>query len=315
LVENVVKYKIISFDGGGLRGLISVGIIARIVKYLRADWYQDANFYAGTSTGSIIALNLANGKNIQDVSDFYETYGPAMFNKRSWYYFSSIFKLFHVGYKNKILRHQLHVLFNNKKLTELEKQVLVVSYNLYSAQGMRKVWKPKIFHNFKGTVEHSKYADDITIVDALLSSSAAPTYLPSHGHFIDGGVCANNPSMCAVTQVLDLRNADKTKLSDITLISFGTGDNPTPIKETNLKWGILKWSTKLLKLVFEGSNGIADYQCRQLLGKDSYLRIDIDLDETIELDNAQKIDDMKTVVDRIPQSKITEWGDWIRAHW
>ena len=59
-----------------------------------------------------------------------------------------------------------------------------------------------------------------------MSTSAAPTYFPSYGVFVDGGVIANNPSMAAIAQALDGRNQASeraTTLDEIKLLSVGTG--------------------------------------------------------------------------------------------
>jgi patatin-like phospholipase/acyl hydrolase len=312
-------YRVLSFDGGGLKGLITIGMIERIGDALKKPgWYQEASFYAGTSTGGLIALGLAAGIDLSTLKKMYVEQGANIFNRKAVYYKSSLCRFFHAGYKHDELETQLIDVYQDRRLSDLKKRALVVSYDLYSegkqankSGGERREWRPKIIHNFSG------HANDLSLVEAGLATSAAPTYLPSFGHFVDGGVCANNPSVCALTQLMDERNADrgdKPSLQSVSLMSFGTGENPTPIKKTDITWGILGWNTKILSLLMEGGVGIADYQCRQLL-RESYRRADIKLDESIEMDDASKIPDMEKIVADIPQKTIDSWAEWLQSNW
>jgi patatin-like phospholipase/acyl hydrolase len=102
------------------------------------------------------------------------------------------------------------------------------------------------------------------MVDVALYTSAAPTYFPTYRGYVDGGVVSNNPSMCAVAQALE-PTTGKQKLRDIRVLSMGTGYNPKYITAENEDWGFIEWAPHLISLMLEGSMGLADYQCRQLL--------------------------------------------------
>jgi patatin-like phospholipase/acyl hydrolase len=59
----MAKYKILSLDGGGLRGLITARLLHRLNSHPSiAGWLADVDLYVGTSTGGILALGLAAGK-------------------------------------------------------------------------------------------------------------------------------------------------------------------------------------------------------------------------------------------------------------
>jgi patatin-like phospholipase/acyl hydrolase len=82
--------KILACDGGGILGLISVEILARIETELRvqtgqpqlvlADWFD---FCCGTSTGAIIAACISAGMSMAQIRSFYVDSGQDMFHKAS----------------------------------------------------------------------------------------------------------------------------------------------------------------------------------------------------------------------------------------
>ena len=110
------------------------------------------------------------------------------------------------------------------------------------------------------------------VVDVALRTSAAPTYFPAYQGYVDGGVVANNPSMAAVAQALDGRAAGRP-LTDLVLLSIGAGTEPKFIKGRKVDWGWGQWARPLISMMISGVMGVADFQCRQLLG-DRYFRLD-----------------------------------------
>lgn len=83
--------KLLAIDGGGIRGVLALQILAKIESLLRAETgnakYRLADYFdyvAGTSTGAIIAAGIALGKPVQEILDFYLEHGSAMFAKVSW---------------------------------------------------------------------------------------------------------------------------------------------------------------------------------------------------------------------------------------
>ena len=127
------------------------------------------------------------------------------------------------------------------------------------------------FHNFPGADSDG----ESLVVDVAMSTSAAPTYFPSYGVYVDGGVIANNPSMAAVAQALDGRNQanERATLDGIKLLSLGTGASLQYIQGQNLDWGDAQWIKPILNVMMDGSVGVADFQCEQLLGN-RYCRLE-----------------------------------------
>ncbi|MFW6364225.1 MAG: patatin-like phospholipase family protein, partial [Spirochaeta sp.] len=278
-------YRILSLDGGGLRGLISLGLIRRVGEAMgNPEWYNRAQLYAGTSTGGIIALGMASGIPLQRIEQLYRTRGPRIFNRKSWWYMSSVFRLLRSGYNNRVLRQELDRLFAATTIQELDRAVVIPSYLLDNRSAVYRRWKPKIFHNLAGSDQDHGLCSHIARY-----TSAAPSYFPSAGGYIDGAVYANNPSMCALAQALDPRNTNTVAEREISIVSIGTGLTAHYQPGKRHAWGMLRWAPKLIRIVFDGSEGIADYQCRQILGPQRYLRMQPWVEETIELDQPRHI--------------------------
>jgi hypothetical protein len=166
-----------------------------------------------------------------------------------------------------------------------------------------RTWKPKFFHNYPG--EDSDAAEKV--VDVALRTSAAPTYFPVYQGYIDGGIFATNPSVCALTQALHPQTGGQC-LEDVILLSIGTGTNPMFLAEMDADWGLAQWAPHLVNLMLEGGAGMADYQCRQILD-DRYFRIDPVLPVPIELDGVNQIPLMEDIAAQVDLTAALEWLD------
>jgi len=153
------------------------------------------------------------------------------------------------------------------------------------------------------------------VVDVALNTSAAPTYFPTHGTYIDGGVVANNPCLAAVAQTQDRRNSGTPpNLDDIFVLSIGTGTNLSYVKGKNLDWGLAQWAKPLISLLLDASMGIADFQCRHLL-KDTYRRIapvfphdtNIKLDEWKRAQELIEFGNASPLTDSWNQDDVVQW--------
>ena len=264
-------YRILTFEGGGIRGLVTLAILKRLETQI-PNLIQGADLLAGTSTGGIIALGLAAGKSVDEMITLYRDNGKEIFDDSWLDDIRDLGGLAGADYDQKNLEKILKSIFKDTQLKDLGKRVLIPSFNLddnHANDETKRTWNPKFFHNFPGEDSDG----DESVVEVALDTSAAPTYFPTHGTYIDGGVVANNPSMAAVAQTQDSRNTDPApKLDDIFLLSLGTGTNLSYVKGKNLDWGLAQWAKPLVNLLLDASMGIADYQCRHLL-KGTYRRI------------------------------------------
>jgi len=167
----------------------------------------------------------------------------------------------------------------------------------------KRHWKPKILHNFDRD-GHDKH---IKVVDAAVRTSSAPTYFPSYQGYVDGGVAANNPSMCALAATLK----DGVPISDIRLMSLGTGYNPNYIPGDRLDWGYKDWAPRLVDLFMDGPIGIADYQCRQVLNG-CYHRVQPILAQSVQMDDAGSVPFLLEEADRFD---LDEAKVWVECKW
>lgn len=278
----MAAYRILALDGGGIKGLFTARVLDRIVQQY-PKLLKNVDLLAGTSTGGIIALALAAGKTPGEIAKLYSERGEKIFDDSIWDDLIDLGNAVGADYHLTGLRRELKREFGGLKLGELDKKVVVPSFDLDSpedeAEGRPRMWKPKFFHNFPG----SDSDGGEPVLDVALRTGAAPTYFPSHQGYIDGGVVANNPSMAALAQALDKRAANR-ELGDLLLLSVSTGTEPKYIRGKSLDWGWGQWARPLIDLMMSGVMGVAHYQCRRLLG-DRYFRVDTYFDRGVNMDD------------------------------
>ena len=298
-------YRILTFDGGGIRGVYSARLLERL-EQSNPGFLKRVNLLSGTSTGGIIALGLACGLTASDLVALYLTRGQEIFDD-SW--LDNVLDLGTIigsQYDNRKLKKVLTETFGAKtKLGDLTKRVLIPTFDLANEKEPKptRKWKPKFFHNYVG--EDSDGHE--LVVEVAMYTSAAPTFFPAHKGYIDGGVAANNPSMSALAQAIDTRFGDAS-VGSVRLLSLGTGTNPARIEGNDLDWGLAQWAKPLVSLMIDGMMGVADYQCARLLG-DRYLRISPMLPQIIDLDDWRKAGEL---VDLADAADLTDADAWVK---
>ncbi len=296
-----MSYRILAIDGGGVRGVIPARIMQR-VEQLRPNTVGSANLLAGTSSGSITALALASAMTPAALVDYFVVQSPKIFSTNFVSQLSDGAGLLADRYKTADLQDSLVQALGTTKLIDFRQKVLVPAFelNFLDPQGAQseRSWKAKFFHNFPGPNNSSlELAADVAV-----RSSSAPAYFPIYQGFVDGGVVANNLSMCALAQALNPDFGNQI-LSDIRLISFGTGIKREYVNSQNGDWGLLQWGFTILHMILNGAVALVDYQCNQILN-DNYFRVDLDLAESIDLDAADKIPQLLALADACPDSQL-----------
>ena len=151
------------------------------------------------------------------------------------------------------------------------KRVLIASFDLDSGPnypGGRR-WKPKLFHNFPGEDSDAKEL----AWKVGLYTSAAPTYFQPADGYVDGGVYASNPSMCAMAQTQDTRiEGGGPRKEEIVLFSLGTGISLKYIEKMQPDWGDAQWIEPLLAIMLDGVSGIADFNAGNCFGIDTFVK-------------------------------------------
>lgn len=298
------KYRIMSFDDGGIRGILTAILLKRLLSYFPA-LFKNVDLFVGTSTGSYIALALAAGKTADDLVKLYsEQYASFIFTPKHRH-------LLRPRYSNKHLKYVLQSIFPKLlRLSDLKHHVLITSFYLGNSS---KNWQPVFFHNYP-----SSTAKDKTVIDAALASSAAPTYFPSYHRYIDGGVIANNPSTAAIAIAID-QKAGNQQLNNIHLLSIGTGFFPNKITENTKKWGVIQWGRNpspppefpLLSILQDGVVEADTYYSSQLLNN-RYYRLNPALPETIALDDYKQIPKLIAIAENIDLKPTIRW---LQEYW
>jgi patatin-like phospholipase/acyl hydrolase len=299
----MAPYRILSLDGGGIRGLISAILLERL-EQAHPGFISQVDLFAGTSTGGLLALGLATGRTPAQARQLYEIYGNKVFTDTLLDDVRDLGKLIGAEYGLAPLKEVLDTQFGDLSLAALKKRVLISAFDLDhqpSRPGQYRSWKAKFFHNYPGPESDGEQR----VVDVALYTSAAPVYFPTYHGYIDGGVVAGNPSVCALAQALHPPTGGQ-KLEDIVLLSIGTGYNPKYLEIQDANWGLAQWAPHMISLVLEGDADLADYQCRQILSQ-RYLRINPRLPEEIDMDAVAKMPLMVQIASQVDLDTAVEW--------
>src|SRR6266699_178884 len=140
-------YRILTFDGGGIRGLVALTLLQRLQE-AAPDFIGKTDLLAGTSTGGIIALGLAAGKSVEELTHLYLDNGKAIFDESWLRDIVDLGKIAGAEYDSANLEKILRNKFGELRLDQLAKRVLIPSFELDngSPDPNQHTWKPVFFH-------------------------------------------------------------------------------------------------------------------------------------------------------------------------
>lgn len=305
----MTTYHILSIDGGGIRGVLSARLLERLETFM-PDLLDKVELFAGTSTGGLLALWFAAGYSPAEARTLYEEKGNLVFADSLLDNIRDLGNAVGAQYSLQGLKRELVAVFGDMRLRDLPKKVLISSFDLDNnppKPGRQRTWKPKFFHNYPGPDSDG----DELVVDVALRTSAAPSYFPIYQGYIDGGVVANNPSMCALAQALDASTGGQ-RLVDLALLSLSTGRYLHYLVAENSDWGWVQWARPMIDLVLEGTADAVDYQCARVMGR-RYHRLDPVLPEPIDLDDVSQIPALLALAESVDLTLTEEWlGKYFR---
>lgn len=289
--------KILSIDGGGIRGVIPAVVLADIERRTGKPVAELFDLVAGTSTGGILCLALTmpaeNGSPGYDASDLvrlYESEGSTIFHRDPWHRVFAIENLIDEKYPSRGIEDVLSRYFSDATISQALTEILVPSYDIERR-------KPYFFKRHQARKDKDR---DWPMWKAARATSAAPTYfeparleLESGDYLalVDGGVFANNPAMCAYAEARVLWPDE----DDFTVVSLGTGELTRQIPYDQAKgWGLAKWAQPILGVVFDGVSDTVDYQLGEMCRDDDagvarYHRFQVTLTEgSDDMDDASR---------------------------
>lgn len=303
------RITILSIDGGGIRGILPGVVLTYLESRLIEKEGSDArlsdyfDLMAGTSTGGILTCLYvtpdANGRpkfTAAEALDLYLKHGENIFSIPLGRRIINWFGLFEAKYPVKNLEKILLEKLKNIKLSQALKPCLITAYEIFQ--------RKTVFFNQVDTRKGT--TSDYLMRDIARSTSAAPTYFKpaliesTFGaplYLIDGGMFANNPSMCAYAEARTMKfseilkredKPDYPNASEMIMISIGTGSHGDSYRYNKArKWGVIGWLKPLIDILMSGNSETVHYELIQLFGsidpanRENYYRLELTV-ETAE---------------------------------
>lgn len=304
------KLRVLSIDGGGIRGIIPATVLVYLEKKIReVSKNKDAklgeyfDMIAGTSTGGILACiyltpdapgSVKAKYDAKAAQKLYLEHGREIFNKNFWSQIRNL-QIWNERYPADNLQRLLEQYFGDTNLSELIRPCLITSYDFYKR---RATFFNSTTARAKGGVR------DFQVKYITRATSAAPTYFEparieslNGGTFnlIDGGVFVNNPSMCAYSEARGTEftkdeyirrscssaKPDRPTAAEMFHVSVGTGSEAKRIEFDKLKnAGIIGWLPVLIDIMMSANSETVDYHLRKIYDtlenddKQDYVRLE-----------------------------------------
>ncbi|NJK76537.1 MAG: patatin [Richelia sp. CSU_2_1] len=313
----MVKYtRILSIDGGGIRGIIPAQVAVRLEEKLQqksgnldariADYFD---LIAGTSAGGILTCIYLypDPENphkprwtAEDALNFTIGSGRDVFKTSFWQTLKSLDGLVDEKYASDALEKYFLKNFEDCKLSELLKPCLITSYDVERR-------KATFFNQMDGRKTPDR---DFFIRDVARATSAAPSYFQipkirsmtgESYALVDGGVFANNPALCAYAEVRhefripDDRPDKGPTAKEMVILSLGTGEAEKKYPYEEVKdWGQVEWIEPLIDILMSGISETVNYQLIQIYDAiekpHQYLRINPNLldEKPLPIDDASE---------------------------
>ncbi len=305
------KVRILSIDGGGIRGILPGITLMQIEKKIQektqnpnkrlADYFD---FMAGTSTGGILSLSYlmpnADGRPLLTAEEAVKLYlekGDAIFDTTLRQRIRSGNCVLDEKYDAAAIEKALAETFGDTMLADLIKPCIISSYDI-------KNGKP---HFFKQHKAHNAIYN-FKVKEVARATSAAPTYfetalvkseLGSEFPLIDGGVFVNNPTLVAYSAVRTMKFpgiCEFPTAKDMLIVSIGTGSKSKQYNYQKAKdWGAVGWIKPIIEIMMSASSQTVHYHLRQIFdtlsaaNKADYYRLEPEvLTADAEMDNASK---------------------------
>lgn len=284
------RFRILALSGGGYRGLFTAAVLEKL-EANGPPLHERFDLVIGTSIGSILAGAVALEIPAKDIVAGMLAHGTKIFpGQGRMRRMARAVRQFAVSapYKVEPLQAAIAEILQGK-----EKQMLNAMQQVLAIPAVSHTRAtPRILRS-KGLARAK--ADDVSVIEAMLASAAAPTYFPARRlgkeTVVDGGIVANAPEMVAIADAMQFLNIP---LKDIHVLSVGTASiNLARPAADEGKPGTVGWMAKrqLFQVTMQAQEKLIRDQCGALLG-DRYLHINVEpapaQAKVLRLDNAEE---------------------------
>ena len=219
LVGNSKNLKVLALDGGGAKGFYTIGVLRELEAMLEDPLYKKFDVVYGTSTGAIIAALIVLGYSVDQIHRLYKEHVPTIMGKKS------------TQERTQALRKLADDVFQNRTFEEVKTGIGIVATKWIIERPM--IFKARVeqAHGRKGTFIPGF---GVKIADAVEASCSAypfferkivTTSVGDKVELIDGGYCANNPTLYAIA---DAKIALNIEPKNIRILNVGVGVYPEP---------------------------------------------------------------------------------------
>jgi predicted acylesterase/phospholipase RssA len=292
----------IAIDGGGIRGVAVTRALIALEEEMGKSVHELFNLAVGTSTGSIISAGIGAGLSALKMFDLYVKLGQEIF-PRTWR--SLLFPLTRHRYPQEPLKNALLASFGDRTMGSFWTgsptiDIVITTFDLMTNHTrFIKPWKE----------EYQEWP----VVNAVLCSCTVPTYFPVvEGRYVDGGVGSYaNPCYIAAYEAAYYLN---WKPEETTLISLGTGRCPHHMEPTQANrlqpWN---WIDPILGAFLQSADDQQIHLVSTFFNQIDFRRFNVDLDESIEMDNPGEIYNLVKYGDTLGQKILNDETDPIQA--
>ena len=293
------KNIVLTLDGGGIRGLIQIRIIGRILDKF-PELQEKILFIGGTSVGSVNGSGLGIGLKPAEVEKLLYDGAPEVFEDSIFDDIKDLGRLLGAQYSVKNLKNVLLKQLQQKKVKDLS---IDCGFTVFD---MEK-WEPVFINSLE-----SKY-DDMLLLDAVTGSGSALTFFELWKYMTDGGIWAVNPTMASLALLKSPASIlGAVSWGDIKILNVGSGDfHEPPMKlKHDEDIGYVKLAQLIPDVFLDGVNRMIATQAGWIL-HDDFHRVSPALPEKISMDDWKKRDQL---LDIAQKENLDDTFKWIEAN-
>jgi hypothetical protein len=293
------KNIVLTLDGGGIRGLIQIRIIGRILDKF-PELQEKILFIGGTSVGSVNGSGLGIGLKPAEVEKLLYEGAPEVFEDDLFDDIKDLGRLLGAQYSVKNLKNVLLKQLQQKKVKDLS---IDCGFTVFDMQK----WEPVFINSLE-----NQY-DDMLLLDAVTGSGSALTFFELWKYMTDGGIWAVNPTMASLALLKSpASNLGAVSWGDIKILNVGSGDfHEPPMKlKHDEDIGYVKLAQLIPDVFLDGVNRMIATQAQWIL-HDDFHRVSPELPEKIGMDNWKKRDEL---LDIAQKENLDDTFNWIEAN-